>query len=180
MNPWHKFRPVYFHSELTDGKQNTAYWLNSTWLMAAWQTHKNSLRNKWVHRCNIYVSRLDSIQFNTLYQCARQTATTTPRRVTTERYLAFSHKVQDSVAPNDVVKWLTLLLRIREVQGSNLGPGDRLSWLRFSCFSSVPPSEFQDSALKLGHDPSYLILFNSSSFTNHPIIDTSLVTEKAS
>jgi hypothetical protein len=33
--------------------------------------------------------------------------------------------------PNVVVEWLTLLLRIREVLGSNLSPGDRLSWLRF-------------------------------------------------
>jgi hypothetical protein len=28
----------------------------------------------------------------------------------------------DTERPNVVVEWLTLLLRIREVQGSNLGP----------------------------------------------------------
>jgi hypothetical protein len=33
--------------------------------------------------------------------------------------------------PNVVLEWLTLLLRIRDVPGSNLGPGDWLSWLRF-------------------------------------------------
>jgi len=30
--------------------------------------------------------------------------------------------------------------------------GDRLSWLRFSWFSTVPPRECRDSTLKLGHD----------------------------
>jgi hypothetical protein len=33
--------------------------------------------------------------------------------------------------PNVMVEWLTLLLRIREVPGSNLGPADWLSRLRF-------------------------------------------------
>jgi hypothetical protein len=33
--------------------------------------------------------------------------------------------------PSVVVERLTLLLCIGEVPGSNLGPGDRLSWLRF-------------------------------------------------
>jgi hypothetical protein len=54
--------------------------------------------------------------------------------------------------PNILVEWLILLLRTREVPGSNLGPGDRISWLRFLWFSSVPPVECQDSTLKLGHD----------------------------
>jgi hypothetical protein len=35
-----------------------------------------------------------------------------------------------------MVEWLTLLLHIREVPGSNLGPGDP----DFSYFSSVPPA----------------------------------------
>jgi hypothetical protein len=36
--------------------------------------------------------------------------------------------------PNVVIEWLTLLLRILEVPGSNLGPGDRLSCFSFSLF----------------------------------------------
>jgi hypothetical protein len=31
-------------------------------------------------------------------------------------------------------------------------PGDRLSWLRLLCFSSVPPGKFLDRILKLGYD----------------------------
>jgi hypothetical protein len=50
-----------------------------------------------------------------------------------------------------MVKRLTLL-PIREVPGSNLGPGDRLYSLSFSQFSSVPPGECRDCTLKLGHD----------------------------
>jgi hypothetical protein len=49
------------------------------------------------------------------------------------------------------------------------GPRDRLPWLRFSWFSSVPPGEFQDSTLKSGQTASFQILSNSS-FTYHPII----------
>jgi hypothetical protein len=47
---------------------------------------------------------------------------------------------------------LTLLLRIREVTGSNLGLETGSPDWGFSCFSSVPPSKSWDSAFKLGHD----------------------------
>jgi hypothetical protein len=52
---------------------------------------------------------------------------------------------------NVVVEWLTHLLR-REISGSNLGPGDRLSWLRGLMFYSVPPGECLDSTLILDND----------------------------
>jgi hypothetical protein len=62
-----------------------------------------------------------------------------------------SASVGCSFPSNVVVEWLTLLLRIREVQGSNLVPEtvyhDRVSWL-----SSVPPGKFQEFSLKLGYD----------------------------
>jgi hypothetical protein len=54
--------------------------------------------------------------------------------------------------PNVVVEWLTHLLHIREVPGSNLGNVERLTWPRFSWSSSVPRGECQDSTLKLVHD----------------------------
>jgi hypothetical protein len=80
---------------------------------------------------------------------------------------------------NVAVERLTLLLRIREVPGSNTGTGDRKSSLSFSCFFSVPPVKFRESTLKLGHDR---FLPNPLQFiiTYHPIINAiSLVTEKA-
>jgi hypothetical protein len=53
----------------------------------------------------------------------------------------------ETVSPNVVVEWLTLLLRSREVPGSNLGPEvDYLGW-GFPWPSSVPPSKFRDSTL---------------------------------
>jgi hypothetical protein len=45
------------------------------------------------------------------------------------------------------------LLRIREVPGSNLGPGDRLSWLKIFVFFSVPTGECRYSTLKLRNEP---------------------------
>jgi hypothetical protein len=43
-------------------------------------------------------------------------------------------KIRNRDTPNVVVKWLPLLLRIREVPGSSLGLKTGLSWT-----SSVPP-----------------------------------------
>jgi hypothetical protein len=40
--------------------------------------------------------------------------------------------------PSVVVEWLTLLLRIREIPGSNLCPSDRLSLLRLFVVSASP------------------------------------------
>jgi hypothetical protein len=51
-----------------------------------------------------------------------------------------------------VVERLTLLLRIREAPGSSLGSESGYPDGGFSWFSSVPPSEFKDSTLVLGHD----------------------------
>jgi hypothetical protein len=48
--------------------------------------------------------------------------------------------------PNFAVEWLTFLLRIREVPGSNLGPETGYPW-----FFTVPPGNFRYSALKLNH-----------------------------
>jgi hypothetical protein len=49
-----------------------------------------------------------------------------------------------------MVEWLTTLLCIREVPGSNLG--EETDYPDSSWFSSVLPEECRDSALKLGHD----------------------------
>jgi hypothetical protein len=53
--------------------------------------------------------------------------------------------------PNVVVKWLTLLLRNWEVQGSHLSPETDYPGLGFSWFPSVASSECRESTLKLGH-----------------------------
>jgi hypothetical protein len=50
-----------------------------------------------------------------------------------------------------MVEWLTLLLHIREILGSNLGLESGYSD-RFFVVSSVPPGECQGSSLKLGHN----------------------------
>jgi hypothetical protein len=53
---------------------------------------------------------------------------------------------------NVVVEWLTLLVCIREVSGSNISPEtgyrDCFSW-----FSSVPAGKCRDSTIKLGNGP---------------------------
>jgi hypothetical protein len=54
---------------------------------------------------------------------------------------------------NIVVEWLTLLLCIQEVLGSNLGPETGYPDCGFSWFSSVLTGKLWDSTLKLGHDP---------------------------
>jgi hypothetical protein len=46
-----------------------------------------------------------------------------------------------------MVKWLTLLLRIREAPGSNLGPETDYPYCGFFVVFSVPPDECRDSAL---------------------------------
>jgi hypothetical protein len=57
-----------------------------------------------------------------------------------------------ALPPNVVVEWLALLLRIREVPRSNLGPETGYPNWGFSWFSSVPPGECRDRSLKLSHD----------------------------
>jgi hypothetical protein len=52
---------------------------------------------------------------------------------------------------NIVVEWLTLLLRIWEVPGSNIGPVTGYH-VRFSWFSSVQENSGIIDYLKIGHD----------------------------
>jgi hypothetical protein len=54
--------------------------------------------------------------------------------------------------PNIVVEWLTLLLHIREVPGSNLDLETGHSDWSFLWFSSIPQGKFRDSISKLGHN----------------------------
>jgi hypothetical protein len=64
-----------------------------------------------------------------------------------------------------MVEWLTLLLYIREVPGSNFSLETGYPHWGFSWFPSVPPGECQDCTLKLGHDyflPIYHSLFTVS------------------
>jgi hypothetical protein len=64
---------------------------------------------------------------------------------------------------NVVLEWLTLLLRIREIPGPNLGTETGYTdW--FLWFFSDPPGKCQDITLKLFHD---LFLANSLSFNLH-------------
>jgi hypothetical protein len=53
--------------------------------------------------------------------------------------------------PNFVVKWLTFLLHIWEVLGSNLGPETSYPDWTFSYFFSVFPGKCQDRPLILEH-----------------------------
>jgi hypothetical protein len=62
---------------------------------------------------------------------------------------------------NVVFEWLTFLLHIREVPGSNLNPETDCPDTSITSFSSVPPSKYRDSALKLGHDRFLPNPFNS-------------------
>jgi hypothetical protein len=52
----------------------------------------------------------------------------------------------------NVVKWLTLVLRIREVQCSNLRTGDQLCSLRFFVVLLSPSRRVPAQYLSLGHD----------------------------
>jgi hypothetical protein len=65
----------------------------------------------------------------------------------------------DIAISNVVVERSTHLLRIREVQLSNLVPETGYPDLGFSWFSSVPPGKCWDSSLKLGHGRLVLNLF---------------------
>jgi hypothetical protein len=78
--------------------------------------------------------------------------------------------------PNVVVEWLTLLLHIRKVPDSDLGPETSFRALGFSFLFTVPRGECQSSAMKLSHDR----FLSNSSFAYHPIIRRCvvLVTEK--
>jgi hypothetical protein len=66
-------------------------------------------------------------------------------------------------APNVMLECLTLLFRIQEVSGSNLGLETGYPRSGFSWFSSVLPDKCWDSALKLGHNHFILHPFQSTS-----------------
>jgi hypothetical protein len=51
-----------------------------------------------------------------------------------------------------MVEWLTLLLPIQKVPVSNLGTDTGYARWGLSLFYSVPPGEFGDITLNLGHD----------------------------
>jgi hypothetical protein len=78
---------------------------------------------------------------------------------------------------NVVVERLTLLLRIREVPGSNLGLGNRLCLSRFFVVFLSPSRRILEWRLKLGHHR-----FLPNPFPFIAILSTlcSLVTETAS
>jgi hypothetical protein len=56
----------------------------------------------------------------------------------------------NSLTPNVAAEWITLLLCIRDVLGSNLDPETGYHDWGISCFSSVSPGKCRDSTLKLG------------------------------
>jgi hypothetical protein len=67
------------------------------------------------------------------------------------------------ITPKVLVQWLTLLLRIRKVPGSNLGPETGYHYLGFSWFYSVLPGEWRDSISKIRSR----LLPSKSSFSYH-------------
>jgi hypothetical protein len=54
-----------------------------------------------------------------------------------------------TIKPSLATEWLALVLRIREVPGSSLGPETGYYYRGFSCIFSVRTGEFRDSALNL-------------------------------
>jgi hypothetical protein len=101
------------------------------------------------------------------HNSARQATDTSPIQIS-----LISHKsyITDSIYKgcfvrtnshplNIMVEWLTLLLHLQEVPGSNLGLETSYPDWGFSWISSVPPGKCQDSTLKLGHDHFFPNLF---------------------
>jgi hypothetical protein len=79
-------------------------------------------------------------------------------------------------ATSFAVEWLALLLRIREVPGSNLGPKTGYLYCGFSWFSSVPPGKCWDITLKQAMADSFHILSNSLSSYHSSLYSLSLLT----
>jgi hypothetical protein len=71
--------------------------------------------------------------------------------------------------PDVMVDWLTLLLRIREVPGSNVGLETGCPARGFSWFFSVSPNKCRDITLNYATTASFHILSNYL-FTYHPFI----------
>jgi hypothetical protein len=69
------------------------------------------------------------------------------KRGPSNNLLMINFTTLDLIGPNVVVEWLVLLLCIREVPGSNLGPETGYPDWDFSWFFSVPPEKFRDSTL---------------------------------
>jgi hypothetical protein len=66
--------------------------------------------------------------------------------------LYYRTRVSLSVSPAKYSSSWSSDHRTREFPGSDLGPNTSYSDLEFLWFSSVPPGEFRDSTLKVGHD----------------------------
>jgi hypothetical protein len=58
-------------------------------------------------------------------------------------------RYSSKLLPNVVVERITLLLRIREVPGSDLGPGYRLTWLRVFVVFLIPSRRIAGWYLKI-------------------------------
>jgi hypothetical protein len=95
-------------------------------------------------------------------------------------HLIFVTVVAWSLLQNVLVRWLTFLLRTREVPGSNLGPETGYPDWGISWLSSVPPGKCRNSPVNSPTTSSVHIVF-SSSFTCHPLIWRCIIraTEKA-
>jgi hypothetical protein len=93
-----------------------------------------------------------------------------------------AHNYHRTKLLNVVVDRLTLLLRIREVPGSNLGPETGYPESGRSWFSSIPPDECRGNSKNYATTASFEILPIHYSRTYHPFIRRSivLVAEKAS
>jgi hypothetical protein len=83
---------------------------------------------------------------------------------------------------NVVVKWLTLLLHIQKVPGSNLGLETGNPVWDFFTFFSVLPGKCRGSTLILGHNFPFPKILSTSSFTCHSFVwcYIVIVTEKGS
>jgi hypothetical protein len=77
---------------------------------------------------------------------------------------------------NVAEKWLKLLLLIREIPSSHLGPETGYTDRVLSWFSSVPLGYFRETTIKLGHDR---FLVHAFYFIIHLSSFLSTVTEKA-
>jgi hypothetical protein len=70
--------------------------------------------------------------------------------------------ITQNLSPNVVVEWLTLLLRIRKLPGSNLDSGE---------FFRLIPQSLQTNVGIVATTTSYQTLSHSLSITYHHIID---------
>jgi hypothetical protein len=81
--------------------------------------------------------------------------------------------------PNVVVEWVTPLLRIRNIPGSNLGPETGYLDCGISWFLSVPPGKHRECTSKLGYDRFLPNSGNSSIYRSIVCRYVVLIAEKA-